>query len=175
MARSVRSRMFKRKNVVADVDITSLLDIITILLVFLIMSYNPAGIEFNIDKGLELPRSKSKDFVKNTIVVQVSKEAIWVDDKKILEITDFKNIKADLDGKRIVSLYNELLNKKELSNQVTSMAPPGAKKNENENLNKTMINLIIDKSIRYTFIKKILYTCANAGFLKYKLLVQGQE
>ena len=36
-------------------------------------------------------------------------------------------------------------------------------------------NLIIDKSIKYDYVKKVMYTCASAGFKEYKFVVMGEE
>lgn len=174
MSRSFRNRMTKRKSVVGDIDMTSLLDIITILLVFLVLSYNPSGVEFNIDKTLELPKSMTLDMVHTGVVIQVSKEAVWVDNKKIIDMENENEMKIDQNGRRIVSLFNELVNKKALSDQVLQMAPT-AQKFSNSETQKGLINIIADKTIRYSFLKKVLFTCAEAGFVKYKFLVQSLE
>ena len=70
--------------------------------------------------------------------------------------------------KRIVPLYNELVKKKELVTQV-SKATPNAKKFSG------IVNLMIDKSLRYNYIKKLLFTCAEAGYIKYKFIVKGEN
>ncbi len=173
MARSFKHKMTPKKAIISDIDITSLLDIITILLVFLVMSYNPSGVEFNIDKTLELPKSIANDYVHTGIVLQVAKNAIWVDNKKIIDMSE-SEMKVDENGRRIISLYNELINKKSLSNQVIQMAPT-SEKISNSETKKGMINIIADKTIKYSLIKKILFTCAEAGFGKYKLLVQNTQ
>ena len=36
-------------------------------------------------------------------------------------------------------------------------------------------NLIIDKTIKYSYVKKIMYTCAAAGFKQYKFVVLAKE
>ena len=58
--RSIRNQKRKNKREVLDVDITSLLDILVILLVFLLKSYNSSGVTLTIPEGIVLPDSKSQ-------------------------------------------------------------------------------------------------------------------
>jgi biopolymer transport protein ExbD len=36
-------------------------------------------------------------------------------------------------------------------------------------------NLLVDKSLKYSYLKKVLYTVAEAGYSKYKFVVLGEE
>ena len=36
-------------------------------------------------------------------------------------------------------------------------------------------NLIIDKTIKYSYLKKVMYTSAEAGFKEFKFVVMGEE
>ena len=49
----------KRNREAVDVDITSLLDILTILLVFLLKSYNASDLKLDLTKNLEMADSAS--------------------------------------------------------------------------------------------------------------------
>src|SRR6478735_7488654 len=74
----------KRKETVFDIDITSLLDILTILLVFLLQSYNSSGVIINVPKEIELPRSSSETLNTFGVNIQVSKTQIFVDDTEVV-------------------------------------------------------------------------------------------
>ena len=161
--RAVGKRSRRAVREVADLDITSLLDILVIMLVFLLKSYNSSGLVINIPKSVSIPHSVSTSINNPGVVVQVSPTMIWVDDKVILD--------SAYDGfrkRRIVPLYNELINRKMTIQQVEK-ASDQAKKFSG------IINLVIDKSLKYSYIKKILYTSAEAGFMRYKFVVMGEE
>ncbi len=168
--RSIRNKKKREKKEPVDVDITSLLDILVILLVFLLRSYNSSGVTFTVPKGIELPKSASISMNRPGVIVQVSKDKIWVDDKVILDISDKKSMNGIFDegNRRIVPLYSELVKKKE---EIKAMAQqvPQAKPFSG------VTNLIIDKSIKFNYIKKVLYTAAAAGFKEYKFIVLGEE
>ncbi len=166
-SRSIRSRKRRNKKDPIEVDITSLLDILVILLVFLLKSYNSSGVTLTIPKGIILPDSQSISLNSAGIMIQVSKEKIWVDTETVLDVENPPSRIYDEGGKRIIPLFNELVKKKE---QIKSMAKQAPVKKFSG-----IANLIIDKSLKYSYIKKIMYTCAAAGFKEYKFVVMSED
>lgn len=168
-ARSIRKRMKRSAISSIDLDITSLLDILVIMLVFLLKSYNSSGVVFNVPKSIKLPKSESQNINTSGVIVQVSPTTIWVDNKVIYDInkTSGNNV-YDMGRKRIIPLYNELVKKRVLVKQVQKSSP-NAKKFSG------IVNLMIDKSLRYNYIKRLLFTCAEAGYIKYKFIVHGEN
>ncbi|MCR9204857.1 MAG: biopolymer transporter ExbD [Halobacteriovoraceae bacterium] len=151
-----------------DLDITSLLDILVIMLVFLLKSYNSTGIVLNVPKDISLPSSNSQDLSTSGVVVQVSPTTIWVDDQVVLNKEEPKGRVYDYGGRRIIPLFNELVNKKNLVKRVEKTSPEAQKFSG-------VVNLIVDKTIKYSEVKKILFTAAEAGYKSYKFVVLGQE
>ena len=166
-SRSISGRGRRRSKKTFDIDITSLLDILVILLVFLIKNYNASGIVLNVPKGIELPSSQSQSLNTSGIIVQVSPDTIWVDDKIVLEAKS-DSLAEDRTGRRIIPLFNELVKKKEVIKQVEKSSP-NAKKFSG------VVNLVVDKTIKYSYIKKLMYTAAEAGFGKYKFIVMSEQ
>ena len=173
--RFIRFRGKKRKRESHELDISSLLDILVIFLVFLLKSYNSSGIVINVPKGILLPPSKSKTLNNHGIIIQVSKTTIWVDDETVLEtdsgfdVNDPVHFDRERHGGRlIIPLYTELMKKKDLIQKVQRYSAQEGKFSG-------IANLVIDKSITYSFIKRIMYTCAEAGLKQYKFVVLGQE
>ncbi|OIQ16716.1 MAG: hypothetical protein BM556_13715 [Bacteriovorax sp. MedPE-SWde] len=166
--RSIRHRGQRRKKGVIDLDITSLLDILVILLVFLLRSYDSTGVILNIPKDIKLPHSASQSLNKNGVVVQVSPNIIWVDDKEVLNTEKKSGRIYGQRGRLILPLYNELMTKK---NQIKRIA----KTTPNAEKFSGMVNLVIDKSLKYKYVKKLMHTCAEAGYQKYKFVVMAQE
>ncbi len=166
--RASRFSRGKRKDRVFDIDITSLLDILTILLVFLLQSYNSSGVVINVPEGIDLPRSASESLNNFGVNVQVSKTNIWIDDKEILnsETADAGQT-FDEGGRRIVPLYNELVRLKETFKQSEKLSPKAAKFSG-------LVNLVVEKSLRYNYLKRVMYTCAAAGFKEFKFVVLAE-
>ena len=168
-SRSIRARRGRKKNGIFDIDITSLLDILTILLVFLLQSYNSSGVIINVPKGIELPKSASESVNNFGVNVQVSKSQIWVDDAEVVNTENPEKAQLfDEGGRRIVPLYNELVRIKETIKQSEKLSPQAKKFSG-------IANLVIDKSLKYSYLKRVMYTCASAGFKEFKFVVLTQE
>jgi len=167
-SRSIRNRKRRDKKGPFEIDITSLLDILVILLVFLLRSYNSSGITINVPKGITLPTSQSQSINKAGVIIQISKDKIYVDDETVLDTANLPKVVYDQRRRRIVPLFNKLVQKKERIKMLSKQTDK-AKKFSGK------ANLIIDKSLKYSYIKKIMYTCAAAGFKEFKFVVMGED
>ena len=166
-ARSMRIRRGKKKNAF-DVDITSLLDILTILLVFLLQSYNSSGVVINVPKEISLPISRSESLNNFGVNVQVSKSQIWVNDTEIINTEDPAKAQIfDEGGRRIVPLYNEMVKLKETVKQSEKLSPEVKKFSG-------VVNLVFDKTLKYNYLKRVMYTCAAAGYKEFKFVVMSE-
>ncbi len=143
-----------------------------ILLVFLVQSYNTSGVVINIPEGITLPSSESISPNEPGVLLQVSKDKIWVDDELVLDQTTnpkpAPNTVYDQGGRRIIPLFNKLSSMRETAKQIEKAAPT-AKKFQG------IINMVVDKEIKYSTMKQLMYTSAEAGYLKFKFVVLGEE
>lgn len=165
MRKSIVSQSRRRKKKEIKLNLAAMLDIMIILLFFLIKNYSATGNVVRIPKEINLPLSESENNNTTGVHVQVSPTEIWVDDKAVVKVDDASSRTYDQDGRRIVSLYDELVKKRETMVQIQKSTEEAPQFSGN-------VNLVIDKSIKYNYIKKILHTCAEAGFIKYKLVVK---
>lgn len=166
--RLLASKRKRLRSAPMEIDITSLLDILVILLLFLLKSYNSSGVPLTIPDGITLPLSESKSINTPGIMIQVSKNKIWVDNKEVLNSEEVPNRLYDHGGRRIIPLYNELIKMKEEIKNVAENVP-NAKKFTG------VTNLIVDKEVKYNYIKKLMYTCAQAGLKKFNFVVMGEQ
>ena len=164
-ARSIKNRRGRKAPTTMDIDITSLLDILTILLVFLLQNYNSSGVIINVPKDIDLPRSSSISLNNYGVNIQVSKSQIWIDDKEVVNTdTADQGQLYDEGGRRIVPLYNELVKIKETIKQSEKLSPQAAKFSG-------LANLVVDRTMKYSYLKRVMYTCAAAGFKEFKFVV----
>jgi biopolymer transport protein ExbD len=164
-ARSIKNRRGRKAPGAMDIDITSLLDILTILLVFLLQNYNSSGVIINVPKDIDLPRSSSISLNNYGVNIQVSKSQIWIDDKEVVNTdTADQSQLFDEGGRRIIPLYNELVRIKETIKQSEKLSPQATKFSG-------LANLVVDKSMKYNYLKRVMYTCAAAGFKEFKFVV----
>jgi biopolymer transport protein ExbD len=167
--RGIRHRL-RRRNRASDfeLDITSLLDILVILLIFLLQSYNSSGMVFQVQEGIVLPMSDSNRPNTAGVIVQVSPSTIYVDDSVVYDAGNRPPKTFDQEERRIIPLYNALVEKRENANLL------------NKNLQEKkqfsgVVNFVIDKTIGYNYVKKLMYTAGEAGYFKFNLVVLGEE
>lgn len=159
----------RTKNKSVDLDITSLMDIITILLVFLIQSYNVTDLKLDIVSGVTLPDSFSKTYGSDAIIIQVNKNRqVYVDNKHIGTINgDSENI----------PFLNEVLGqykKEKLISENNKNKREPASNDLEKNEKKISANLVFDKGLPYKVVRQIMNTTALAGFAEFKFIVQAK-
>ncbi|MBT7610843.1 MAG: hypothetical protein HN576_13865 [Bacteriovoracaceae bacterium] len=152
-------RKFKKENKeVLDLDITSLLDILVILLVFLLKSYNASDLKIDLVENMSLPNSRSTTLGNQSIIVQVNRNRkIFINNKLIGKYKDGVDT--------IPILFSKLVNSKIPSNI------------SDKNIIKTKtkkINIVLDKSLPYKVLSRVMHTSALAGFPEFKFIVQGK-
>lgn len=149
----------RKMNQDVDVDITSLLDILTILLVFLLQSYNSSDLRLDLVKNIDLADSKVREITKYAPVLQVTKESeVFLNNKSI--------------GRLPASgAMNELTNA--LKTQRDQTAKDNATKSANQKHNEELINLVFDKDMDYEVVQRVMNDSAHAGYSQFKFIVKG--
>lgn len=147
----------KRERQEVDVDITSLLDILTILLVFLLKSYNASDLKLDLTKGLEMADSDSKHMTRFAPVVQVTREAkVFLNNKEIGRLPasgEMGALTAKLKDERAKTEANNKKNKQQY--------------------NAELVNLVFDKEMDYQVVQRVMHDSALAGYSQFKFIVKG--
>ena len=159
-----RKLLKNRKTPFYEIDVTILLDIMIVVLLFIIQNYNSTGLIMSAPKGVDLPHSTTQNFNSYGVNIQVAKYQIWVDEKEVLNTakSDGPTI-FDEEGRRILPLYERLVKIKGMVTKSEKLSPKARPFSG-------VANLIIDKSMRYSYVKKVIYTCNAAGFNKFNLI-----
>lgn len=149
-------RMFgknkREKKEPMEIDITSLLDVLVILLVFLLKNYNASDLKLDLMKNLEVPLSDARKLGHHAIIIQVDKtKQIFVNKEKI---------GFAIRSGEIPKLKSKLLEFKANSKEIAKKKPK-------------KINLVFDKSLPYKTVQSIMHTSALAGYTEFKFIVQG--
>jgi biopolymer transport protein ExbD len=139
-------------------NITSMTDMFTILLVFLLQSFAAGEVQIDPAEGVRLPSSSTEKNLVDGAKLSVSSKEIKFGNKVVALIIDQQVDKASLeanDPNFIKPLFEEL---KKLNT-------------ENEKIAKTgKVLLQADQEIPYGTLRKIMYTASMAGFPNLKLI-----
>ncbi len=149
------ARRCERQEV--DVDITSLLDILTILLVFLLKSYNASDLKLDLQIGIEMADSASKHMTRFAPVVQINKEA-----KVFINNMEIGRLPASGEMPVLTAKLKEEKVRTEENN----------KKNRQQ-YNPELVNLVFDKDMDYAIVQRVMHDSALAGYSQFKFIVKG--
>ena len=149
-------RLQKRIKGQANLSLTSLMDIFTILVFFLLVSSsNPSKLPDV--KNLKLPNSVAETDPKDTLVIMVTKDDVLVQDMKVSTVNQIKALKTDL----IPSLASEL--KYRASKTVATLNERGIPERE--------VTILGDEKTPYTVVRKIMATCSENDYAKISFAV----
>jgi len=153
-----------RKPSLLVLNITSMLDMFVILIIFLLKSYSSEGLILTIPADLHLPYSTTRAAPEPGLVVEVSRDTLVVDGR-VLDV-DLKEVEYS-QALLIDDLYSYLMVKARQYEEISAANP---------NLDFTgKLVLEGDQDIPFRLLKKILYTCGQAGFINQSLAVFQRE
>lgn len=160
-----KSSKFKRVEAgLSKLNINSLMDILTIMLVFLLKSYATDPLTIVPGPDLDIPRSTSLLSPSATVSITVSKSAIVVDNQPVLVVKDGKveasQKRGGEDAYFIIPLNKVLVEAVE-------------KKRRLEAINPTIkfdgvCTIVMDKEIPYRLLTEVMYTAGQAEFSNFK-------
>ena len=158
----------KKKKVVYTLNITSMMDMMTIILVFLLKMYSAEGSVLTNADNLVLPNSISKKKPKEVnLQLAVSTDMILVDNQPIVPTSDARRIPQENPDPSIVKLEEKL---RACYAQEEEMVKMGA-------LNQVMGKVVIqvDKNIEFDVLFKVMNTCGKVGYNDMNFAVMERE
>jgi biopolymer transport protein ExbD len=186
--RSIKNRRNRKKlNGEMELQLTSMMDVLVIIVVFLLKTYATTMNNFSTVPGIKIPISKSVDEPTDSLEVIITPENMTFENEKILEFTqtassagsadsDYEFKKQDLDegNRRIVPLYDALMKAKEKAEVLRSKSK--ARDDQGRPLPfEGILAIQADKRVQYDTIRKIMYTAAAAGYKTFRFLAMKRD
>lgn len=150
------TRMARGKKEVPKMNLTSLMDVFTILVFFLLVNSGSSEV-LEAPKDVTLPSSIVEAKPKETVIITVSTEQVVIQGEAVVSINDVLNAKSDL----IPGISNTLST---LSNNVIGISTKTITQSKE-------VTILSDKSVPFRVLKKIMSSCTHAGFEKISMAV----
>jgi biopolymer transport protein ExbD len=158
-----------------ELNITSMMDMMTIILVFLLKSVGSSEVEVRTSDNLKLPYSTNKAPPILTVSVVVQKDLILVDGKEVANVQSATNPNvpnvrdyfvdgSEKTGMSINKLFDELNDKKEVS-KVLETKTKGQIKFDGKMV------LQFDQNIPYSLIREVMFTAGKAEFFDFQFVL----
>ena len=165
---NILKRRGNKRSTTAILSLTAMVDMFTVLAIFLLQNYNTTGEILYIPKEVTLPKANRVLELKPSLVVTVSSKEILIDTTQVATFEEVKNSKSWI----IENLRDQaraLLEKakNEQDAKLQSKLEKVVNKtvgNETEDPNAwKKVTIQADKSIDYLTLKKIMYSIYEAG------------
>ena len=149
-------RMGRNKKKVTGLNLTSLMDVFTILVFFLL--FHASGSEvLEAPKQIKLPDSVVETKPRETVVIMVSPETVVVQGKAVMNTPALLDVRADT-----VAPITERL--KQLERSIIGI-------NTKKVIEGKEVTILADKKIPFQALKKIMSTCTGSGYGRISLAV----
>lgn len=166
-----------KRNVVAVLSLTAMVDMFTVLAVFLLQNYNVTGQVIEINQEVELPDAATVKELKPSSVVTISDKKIMLDSE---EIIDYRTVKEQQDwmvnplAAKIEALIKKGEEEKQSLRNRLRTAVTEAKEGEGATDDVDAFRKITiqsDKSIDFLTVKKVMFTVTEAGIYEINFAV----
>lgn len=155
-SRRIKRMSRKRLKLLTKMNLTSLMDVFTILVFFLLVNSGSADV-MDTPKEIELPQSIVESKPRETVVIFVGKEQVLVQGEPIALIADI----LESPGEDIQPIMDRLamINENIIGPNTKHVAA------------SREVTILADKSIPFSVIKRIMSTCTSQGYGRISLAV----
>lgn len=140
-----------KKNGFADLNLTPMVDMFTMLVIFLIQQFAASGEILYMSKDIKLPEAAHAAQIEPVPVVQISSEVIALLGERVAELDEIEREEYA----NIPALEEKLRDQKKRF-EILHQGDPNAFKGD--------VNIQADRKIPFKIIKKVMFSCASAGY-----------
>jgi biopolymer transport protein ExbD len=170
--RRARRRARQSAGEIKELNITAMMDMMTIILVFLLKSYSASSLAVNLSDELKLPASSTQVKPQDNINVTISLREVTVNDRAAVRVENGAIPAGDKEQGRadafyVGAIYDALkkeVDKQKYIAQYNPSAPFTGR-----------VNVIADRRIPYRTLMEVLYTAGQAELGEYKFMVLKSE
>ena len=169
----------RRPEVDTNLNINSMMDMMTIILVFLLKSYSASDVSVAPSDNLTLPFSSAQKAPEVSVNLVIERGQVLVDGVPVLQLgreADEESGKElpiipedEMQGQNISKLYDVLFEKAESAKTL------GERSNNPDLAFKGRILLQVDREMPYSVLRSVMYTAGQAQFGEFKFVVYKQE
>lgn len=141
-----------------ELNLNSMMDMLSIILVFLLANISADAKDFVLAQDLTLPYSTSKlGFIK-AVQVKLTTKDLLVEDQFVAKVSGHKIVGTRIEGEKIVRLFNMLQRYRAFSKDSA----------------KDVVILQADKGFSFRTLNRVLRTAAMAGYPNFRLAIQKE-
>ena len=163
-------RSFARKlsepETIRELNITPMMDMMTIILVFLLKNFSGSTQLITLDQNLQVPRSQTQLRAKEAVPVTITKRVIIIEGVPVAPVNNGKvdsSQKPDGEnGYKIKPIVDQLTMIANRERRVASLTGDTF---------ASELMIVADETTPYRLLTEVLYSCGQAGYSNYRLVV----
>jgi biopolymer transport protein TolR len=148
-----------RNRADGQLNLIPMIDILTVMVSFLLVYSTNVEVVQN-SKGIEIPQSISENQPRQTVVVMLTKDDLFVQGERIASVAEVQASPGDIIEPLRAALKRPTLVGQEITAQ---------------DLAQREITVMGDKSLPYDVIKKVMRTCTDADYGRISLAVLQKD
>lgn len=168
---NILSKRKGKRDVTAILSLTAMVDMFTVLVIFLLQNYNATGEILYIPKEVVLPKAASVRELKPAHVVTISNKEILLDKDPVATFEEVKGLGPDeWNIPKLKELLADALAKSKaeqdskLQNKIRDVVETTKGEEGPEDPNAwSKVTIQADKGVDFLTVKKVLYTITEAG------------
>jgi biopolymer transport protein ExbD len=165
---NILKRRKGKRGVIAVLSLTAMVDMFTVLVIFLLQNFSSEQQMLDLHRDIKLPEAHSTKDLKPAFVVVVTSKEILLDKQVIATYDEVKGQKDWMIQKLFDLMKTGLAKAKEdndaqLSKQIRDVVDQATKKTPEDPNAWNKVTVEADKTVDILTVKKVMYTVTEAG------------
>jgi biopolymer transport protein ExbD len=155
-----------KKATNAELNVVPMVDMMTMLVIFLLQQFSSTGEVLYMQKDIKLPDARHGQMIEIAPVIAVSSQQIVVTGVKVADIPDLDRDSGYLN----IPALEERLRDEKKRWEFIHKSDPQAKWDG-------VVNIQADKAVAFRIVKRVMYSCGVAGYfnINFATLDAGSE
>ncbi len=142
-----------RKGVNAELNVVPMVDMMTMLVIFLLQQFSSTGEVLYMQKDIKLPDAHHGQMIEIAPVVAISADQVVVTGQKVADVADMER---DSGYANIPGLEERLRDEKKRWDFI-HQSDPNTKWDG-------IVNIQADKKVPFRYVRRVMYSCGVAGY-----------
>ncbi len=152
---------------IKELNITAMMDMMTILLVFLLKSFASSSAAITASEDVRPPVSTTRATPKDTVAVTITPKNILVGEREVLRLQNGQIPTDKVQGRLVLPLDAQLKKEVEKLKYIAERNPSAPFSRE--------LSVIADKKVPYDMLLTVLYTAGQNELENYRFVVLKTE
>lgn len=155
-----RAKLGRRLRISQTLQLTSMMDILTTLLLFVLKAFVAGGEVSTPPPGVELPHSTAEGAMASSVVVAIDQDAILVGSERVASVSE-----ALADGAPVIAPLAARLEQERTQMEALQQRQAG------DRPSTRLVTIQGDRDIEFQLLRKVMHTVNESGFEDVALAV----